>query len=464
MNFSNPLGLIWLIAIFALIIIYLIKPIYQNKVVTTTFIWRETLKKNQNKTPVSKIKKIILFLIQCSIIIFSTLIISNLYINGIGTGKYEENIIIIDSSASMRSAINNETRYEKAIEEARNIGKETIYKNGLITIVLSDYSPSYLLVGSSSIEELDSKLNYLLNNDSCGYYEDNVYNALNLVNDRLNTNPFAEVFYLTGNNYTNIKDITVIDVSNELEWNAAILDVKTDVIENYIHFYVDVASYEKNTSIDVSIKVNKVNGTNSVIRSSGFVDCTNNLVSTIEFSSLNIYEYESVEVSISAADTFSYDNYFVLYGGIKPSLRIQYSSSLANTFFSSILSLYQNSYSNVYDITLSHTTNENWSLSGFDFYIFEHTIPTVLPTDGVVLIVNPDKIPSNLGTVDGTVYGDYTLESNSTHQLMNFIDSSKINVSQYKKLSLENNFEVLMESNNNPIFSIKDTETSKLEY
>lgn len=462
MNFSYPLGLVFLIAIIVLIIIYLIKPIYQKKVVSTTFIWKKALEKVQTKNPINKIRRLVIFLIQCCIIILSTFIISNLFINGINTGKYEENIIIIDSSASMRSKVSNETRYNRAIEETRKIGKETIYKNGLITIVLSTHTPSYLLIGCDSIEELDLKLDYLISNDSCGYYDDNINSSLELVDSRLQTNPFAEVYYVTGNNYTNIVDINVIDVSKESEWNAAILDVKTDIVENYIHFYVDIASYEKNTSIDVSIKVNRVNGGNSIIRSTGFIDCNNNLVSTLEFTSLNIYEYESIEVSISADDNFSYDNYFVLYGGMKPKLSIQYSSSLSNNFFSSILYLYQNSYSNVYDITITQTTDENCVLSGYDFYIFEHIIPTILPTDGVILIVNPNNLPSSIGSVSGTVSGNYYLNSTTNHSLINFIDSTKISVSQYQKITTTSDFDVLMECNNDPIFSVKETDTSKI--
>lgn len=465
MRFTSPLGLLWLLALIVLIIIYLIKPIYQNKLITTTYIWKETLKKNKKTTPVSKIKNIIIFLLQCSIIILSTFIIANIFINSIGSGKYEEKIIIIDSSANMRSEVDGETRYKRAIEETRSISKETVSKNGLITIILSDYNPSYLLIGSNSMTDIDIKLDALLKDDSCGYYEDNVHNSLELVNNRLNTNPYADVYLVTGSNYTNLNDITLIDVSSDLDWNISILDVREDVIENYIHFYIDVASFKKNSTVNVNVKVNKVNDTNSSLRKDYVVDCSNNETSTITVSDFSIFSYDSIEVTITSEneDTFSYDNYYVVYGGIKPSLSIQYSSSLPNNFFASILALYQNTYNKYYNITIEQNTFEESKSKGFDYYIYEHSIPSVLPTDGVILLINPDKLPSDIGAqVLTTINGQYNLEQLNTHSITNYITPNNITVSNYKKILTNDEFEVLLTCNDDPIFLIKETQDVKI--
>ena len=44
MNLLTPLGLIGLISLIALIIIYIIKPNYQNKIISSTFVWKLSLK------------------------------------------------------------------------------------------------------------------------------------------------------------------------------------------------------------------------------------------------------------------------------------------------------------------------------------------------------------------------------------------------------------------------------------
>ena len=50
MSLLVPLGLLGLLGIIALIIIYIIKPNYQNKFISSTFIWKLSLKYKKKKT------------------------------------------------------------------------------------------------------------------------------------------------------------------------------------------------------------------------------------------------------------------------------------------------------------------------------------------------------------------------------------------------------------------------------
>ena len=38
-----------------------------------------------------------------------------------------------------------------------------------------------------------------------------------------------------------------------------------------------------------------------------------------------------------------------------------------------------------------------FATQGFDIYIFEHMMPTSLPTDGIVLLADPETVPSGAG-------------------------------------------------------------------
>ena len=59
-----PLILLGLVGILILIIIYIIKPNYQQKAVSSTFIWRLSLKYKRKKLPVNKLRNILLFVCQ----------------------------------------------------------------------------------------------------------------------------------------------------------------------------------------------------------------------------------------------------------------------------------------------------------------------------------------------------------------------------------------------------------------
>ena len=113
MSILYPLGLIALASIIILIIIYLIKPNYQNKFISSTFIWKLSLKYKRKKLPTSKLRNILLILCQVLILALASLIITYPIIKYQTVEEQNETIIILDSSASMRTVDSDDyTRYE----------------------------------------------------------------------------------------------------------------------------------------------------------------------------------------------------------------------------------------------------------------------------------------------------------------------------------------------------------------
>ena len=68
MSWLTPLGFIGFIGLVILIIIYIIKPNYQNKIISSTFVWKLSLKYKKNKFPLSKLRNILIFICQVLII------------------------------------------------------------------------------------------------------------------------------------------------------------------------------------------------------------------------------------------------------------------------------------------------------------------------------------------------------------------------------------------------------------
>ena len=54
MSLLAPLGLLGLLAVAVLIFIYIIKPNYQQKIVSSTYIWKRSLKYRKKRLPPSR--------------------------------------------------------------------------------------------------------------------------------------------------------------------------------------------------------------------------------------------------------------------------------------------------------------------------------------------------------------------------------------------------------------------------
>ena len=64
MIFLLPLGFMALIGLLVLLAIYLIKPSYQNKVIPSSYIWKESLKYGRKQIPASPLRTILIVLCQ----------------------------------------------------------------------------------------------------------------------------------------------------------------------------------------------------------------------------------------------------------------------------------------------------------------------------------------------------------------------------------------------------------------
>lgn len=173
--------------------------------------------------------------------------------------------------------------------------------------------------------------------------------------------------------------------------------------ENFYSFSVEVASYGIGANLRVNCEVYGVNGQDRTEILSLPARCDVGETVTVEFNSdsvdMMIYMFDYVRVSVEAVDaggavltdSFSYDDTFYLYGGTPQKINIQYASPKPNPFVSGILIGLRDSLSSRWDIDLTEVRGENAipEIAGFDFYIFEHKMPEILPTDGVVFLINP---------------------------------------------------------------------------
>ena len=122
MNFLNPSALWLLLSIPVLIIAYIIKTQYEERHISSTFIWKRSELLIKKKMPWQILRRSIIFLLQLLILASISLITARPTMTV--SGKGEEYVLIIDGSASMQTKTEGVTRFERAIDEAVELASQ----------------------------------------------------------------------------------------------------------------------------------------------------------------------------------------------------------------------------------------------------------------------------------------------------------------------------------------------------
>ena len=505
MTFLNVLGLLGLLSIVALIIIYLIRPNYQQRFVSSTFIWKLSLKYRKKRIPVSRLKNILIIICQILILTCSSLLLAGPWLSSNAPSDYSEKIIIIESSAGMQAMNGHDetstTRFERAVRQAKALVGDVFAQNGTVSVIFAAIE-SEMPVRRATAGERDTVM-AILDEYECTFGSADVEGAMNLAeeviyetNHSLNYTP--EVVFYTATHYIATGDVTVVDVSEEGEWNAAILNGTASLNGFYSYnFTVDVAVYGKDASVGIGFDIYGANGReDDMITLFKTVTCLNDEPTTVtlntsennddDYSSSEgpdssvVYTYDYVRVFIASIDSgdmtagsindaIAEDNSYYFYGGKKHEIHVQYASSLANPFANTIISSWRQALSADWTIVPHEVARDAEPLmSGFDVYIFEHEMPTTLPDDGLVILLDPDSAPIASGlSINGTYYTSvqrpfYFSSGSIPHPILNSITPENIWVTKYTSIRADETYKELMYCGSDPVLLLKDEPDAKV--
>ena len=394
--FIYPLGLLGLTAIPIVVLIYLLRSRYKSKGVSSTFIWKRSLKYVKRRIPLNFIMSLLLVL-QILIVVAASFAIARPTIEPF---KSEEKIVIIDASASMLALEGEESRFDlakkKIAESAEEIGE--------------NHRMSLILAGEEAVQVVtrtDDKGVFLtaLNKLECTLQGSNMDKALETASSVLNENKSAQIVVYTDKTYIDTDGIEVIDCKRPTDWNAGIISFEDEEIPSGHEFVVNVGNYGATSEFNVKLLINdQVVSQRKVKMLAGEIFQLRFTHSSTEDTGADeirvrlnepIVEYEKATVELSAKDSFSFDDFLTIYPKEKKNPKIMYVSkyvvveggkknankSLLNFAMKangySIKS--EDMYNNVSDID---------DLKGYDLYIFEGLTPYYLPTDGAVWLID----------------------------------------------------------------------------
>ncbi len=505
MELLIPLGLLGLLGIVALIIIYIIKPNYQTKHVTSTYVWKLSLRYRKKRPPTSNIRNILIFICQVLILSSMAFILAWPAINESTAPDGADVVYILDSSASMYAETDNKTRFDVAVEEVLRRAGATIDGGGRASVIVADDEPYFLgrRVDSTRKLRLSSDIEALAE-AGASYTVADIEGALVLAKEILLENPNAELYLFTDTKYTDVpsklhvevvrdgvvRDLSAMGGEEGSEWNAAILGA-TAVRENgWYTVSVQIACYGASMEIPLLVNVEGAAGSGKESFSLGpvYVECDSDRVKTVVFrydaerkeeddtwilpisANEHFSSYKALEISLdSIDDSYPIDDHFSLYGGQKQRLEVQYYSSDPNPFLPDALGTVQNAISSRYELSITEVKKGGVpATEGFDFYIFEHVMPETLPTDGAILLADPDPrlgvVPVDAGfTVDsvesfrGNSFSLAEGEDYDGHPVMRNINADEITVSEYDVIKdFDPSYRVLLSIDGNPLFLVRN--------
>ena len=498
-QFLTLLGFLALLGIIILILIYILKPNYQQKVISSTFVWKMSLKYRKRRVPVSKLRNILLVLCQVLIIVICSWILAQPVIREmIDIDAPPECVLIIDTSANMMTQYEGETRFDRAIRMASDqidaMHDHEDGEGGNVTVIM--VGDGAKIVGGNEYYRVSVKtgvrrdnLKELLSEEVCSYGTGDPTEAMSLVETIIESNPKADVLFYTATEYTFTGCVQIVDVKaeNNREWNAAILDCSAELEENDYLFSVEVACYGQDAYVEIETVIYGANNYDEemavqepVYLQVG-VNCAMGVPQTVEFTatdagnSLAISSFESIYVHfVNVDDNFSEDNAFYIYGGVKDTVNIQLYSSSPNSFLSQALFSISGALKDTHDLFIQQIRNDDLiEFSGFDIYIFEHEIPEIvletgLPTDGVVFLFDPNTV-SGLQNIGFTLEDSETMISRSpvtfadNHPMTQYF-STPIELTKYRRITSYDDtvYQEVMSIDDVPIMLVKNETDSKI--
>lgn len=385
MRFFSYWPFLFLLLIPPVVMLYFLKQKPEEKEVASLYLWDKVYKSKEVNTPWERFKKSLLLFLQLLAILLLVLALTDPFLNFRGK-DYQNVILVIDNTGSMEAKYNDNTRFEEAKKRAEKfIG--SLRTGSRISIISSGNTPKVEVSGTTDKAEALLRLKEMQPMDLSGDINETVSLVKSMAKQY---ESYRAVFYTDGN--VDIKDLNAEIVSLTSKGDNVSLDyISHSKEKNGLKVMVRVTNRsDKDLNREICIY-----GDDKVLAVKK-IDIKAGETKTVYFEGIAIKD-DHLKAQITEKDDLMNDNtaYDVIKQGETQKVLLVTSKNL----------YIEKALSTVNNVELYKASSiDGLKLSDkYNLYIFDGVVPSVLPSDGSILFVNPPD--NSLFQVNSTVEG-----------------------------------------------------------
>ncbi|MCR5692420.1 MAG: BatA and WFA domain-containing protein [Bacilli bacterium] len=462
MSFLFPFALFGLLAIPALIIIYILRNKYKEETAPSTYIWEMAAKLLKRKNPLSRFEHLLALIVQClAIAVFSIALAHPVFTL---EGQADDIVFILDSSSSMGMVHEEKTRFEKGIELIKEKVDGAV-NGSTFTLILAEKEPRLVCQNIDDVSRFEMYLDNLgTPSKNATKIADSVALAQNLFSEGK-----ANLCYLATDQNCGesvLTNIEWLDCSDDEEnYSISDLSYKFNEAKTSISFSLALTSYASDKDLNVTFYYNGQSIGKKIFH------CDKGV--TLGFVTDNLptggYPIESVKAVIEETDGLMDDNTFTVYANTQQVNTKALIVSSAPTYLKAIFDALKIQYDVMSPASYSLRPN-------YDIYVYDSYKPNKLPEIGATMffglknsvegsgfLVSNEVIPDESTTLAWTNNEDSNLYKTLTRGIgMN----RDILLKQYMQYSLVNNFTTVLTANKRPAVFVgrSDFETREVVF
>jgi len=371
MKLFSPLALWFLLLIPILILMYILKQKFQQREVSSLYLWHQVLMDTQATTPFQKFRKNILFFLQLLILLLIIFSLTNPFLFW-KNKNYENVVMVIDTTGSMSALGEKDSRLEEGKKKAE-IAVNSLASGSKITIISSGKNSTVEVSGSTDKRLTLNKIKAIKATNSAGEIDE----VNSLVKAICKEYKSYKVIFFT-DKAVNLKDLNGEVVNLATKRNNMSLDyIAHSPMDKGLKVMMRVTNHgNENNKIELCLY-----GETKLI---SYKDLTIKAYETQTVYFENISQnYKYIQGEISEKDALMEDN--TIYSIVKQNnARKILLITDGNVFLEKAITTMK-------DIELYKATSSEKITEAYDLYIFDGKVPEQLPTKGSILFINSSK-------------------------------------------------------------------------
>lgn len=457
MAFLAPLAFLGLLIAIPIILLYMLRLRRREVVISSTFLWQQILQDQEANTPWQRLRRNLLLILQLIILVLMVLAIARPFIT-VPAVSAGQTAIILDASASMKATDlpDVENRFEAAKNEALEV-TNTLSAGTLITVIRAGSTPEVLSPYTADRDLTRAAINAAVPGDAPSDW----LGAMTLAAAGGSGVEDFTIVIIGDGGIDETVDFSSLTLPGEVRFigvgaapdNVALAALATRALPGQApQLFGQITNYS-DSEAEVVLNL-RVDGDSVPLVSNRYTIPAGSELPIVSTGALDT-DFATLQADLTLSVNSQAQDYLTVDNTAWAISRTSAGRSIlmvteGNLFLEQVLR-------SVPGIDLIRgQVNRPLPSRPYDLYVFDGTLPTVLP-DGDMLIINPPRSTSlfSLGETLENV-GDITVEANDSR--MAFVDFGNVSILRFRQVRDTGWATPLIQSTSGPLLLAGESE------